>query len=478
MDLEHYPKKNNRKRKRKRKNKNNRERIKEEPLNYSSNDEAFFENNRSKIMKLSLVNYESPSYKKQMGNYNINTQCKTNPKTGNSTNFNFSTYNKNNNNPFDFNMVTSTENKKTVNIPETILISSFDESLHQLDLSNASLICNANSDQDFDDDELMMEMELNYTYIPEQYLLEYIHSMSQTMTTECSPNKKKTTYFSLNYEPVQKTNSIYIVIDTNMFIDKLETISNILQILFCDGTSPVIYVPWIVVQELDNIKDGYNLSRPLTHHLRKQCRKAIQFINDCLVAKKGNFIGESIMESATTTNIDLSSDDSILKTCLRMAQQKITIMLTSNLDLRNKCNGKNIYSCCPNTVVNFLHGYNKKTCQMNAVHQISKRLSLLLSLMFNIQGKEVDKRIIHGSYDFKMCITYMKNFKDVIFKSELCRKVVDDLHDILCRNKFNEKGLIESSLSLLTYLKSDADKKYGSIIDRCIEEVTELKKKH
>ncbi|XP_017778021.1 PREDICTED: transcriptional protein SWT1-like [Nicrophorus vespilloides] len=457
-----------------------KESVHKEPVQISRGEERCLANNRLKRLRASLGSSESPIKKRvKSDDHNVTTpaQSRLNSTKMCPSSPNISAHN---NNVSNCHMITSTPNKRTSTIDisdvepplkkhETAVVSSSGDSMYHSDLSNVSLICNASTERDLDNCD--MEMDTDNASMSEEHILDDIQSLRK-QREDGSPQKTNFSYFNLKYENIQKSDNIYIVVDTNVFIDKLQTIIDILKITFCDDTKPVIYVPWMVIQELDYFKDGYGVK---SKQLQKECRKAIKFINECLVAKKDNLIGESAMESAQNQYQGRSADDSILGSCLRIAQQNTTILMSSDVNLRNKCLINKIDPYCPTKVLEFLRNYKKTKNQVDAIENVSKSISFLLSYILKSDSFVESSDL---PWEFKKCVSYMKKSYDDLFRSGMqkqCRKVINDLSDLLDSEDINEHTLIELSLSLLLYLKAGKPM-YQLNIQKCIEEVTDIKK--
>lgn len=352
-------------------------------------------------------------------------------------------------------------------------------------ISNVSLLCHANNSTREDIDIENMD----WSPISEEQLLSNIREARESLFSvqnqqQLALNKNKD--FSVGH---LNTENLFVVVDTNIFIDKLQTVINIMHISYADDSQPVIYVPWMVIQELDYFKDGYSLSEkhPVSKIIQTRCRKAVKFINECLIAGKQNFKGQPVQRAAETRLKGHSADDSILSCCVQLFSEGFdVILLSSDTNLRNKAMISNIRAFAPIEIMNELKKKSlKKT--FNFVDEISKKLALICSFVLHFEIKahygerHYEQQLFKDlPWQFRDCIKYMREHFDPVFRSHLpkqCRKVVDDLHEFLFVNEaiVNEIKFTELCLSLLIYLQTGLPK-YETNIHNTIQEIKELER--
>ena len=119
--------------------------------------------------------------------------------------------------------------------------------------------------------------------------------------------------------------SIYIVVDTNVFIDRLE---DILSIIKKPQTQPyIVYIPWIVLQELDGLKSNRN------DKLQKAARKAAREIEGLFHAHNKRLSGQNgkmDQEAKEIFSIDNPlNDDKIIQACLQLRKDGKNVQLIS-----------------------------------------------------------------------------------------------------------------------------------------------------
>ncbi|XP_058790584.1 transcriptional protein SWT1-like isoform X2 [Phymastichus coffea] len=127
----------------------------------------------------------------------------------------------------------------------------------------------------------------------------------------------------------KKTNALYIIIDTNVFLSNLPFVEEVRDSQSEKFGRPFIVIPWTVLQELDYIKDNKDNSR--SHALKLNARKAVDFLNKHFSAKHPRFLGQTPTD--VEKNKQLFSvecpDDEILQTCLQVKDSTRTAVLLS-----------------------------------------------------------------------------------------------------------------------------------------------------
>lgn len=164
---------------------------------------------------------------------------------------------------------------------------------------------------------------------------------SSVISTEKSPPASGSSE-SLPQNDEQKKDSsktFFVVVDTNVFCHNLIFLSNILNMKFPSSGYATLVIPYIVLQELDNIKHN-------SAELEVSSNKAIQFINEKLQKRHPQVRGQSAINENTLLINALNPDDSIINCCLQIKGTTNKVILLSNdINLRNKaiCNQINAY---------------------------------------------------------------------------------------------------------------------------------------
>ncbi|KAM4861380.1 transcriptional protein SWT1 isoform 2-T10 [Thomomys bottae] len=129
---------------------------------------------------------------------------------------------------------------------------------------------------------------------------------------------------------------LLIVIDTNILMNHLKFV-RILKTTEIPGFDRlVLIIPWVVVQELDRMKEG-----KLLKHAQHKAIPAIHFINDSLKNQDRKLWGQSIQLASQKLYglSDENNDDRVLKCCLQYQELfpcSLVILCTDDRNLRSK----------------------------------------------------------------------------------------------------------------------------------------------
>ncbi|XP_066156939.1 transcriptional protein SWT1 isoform X2 [Euwallacea fornicatus] len=123
-----------------------------------------------------------------------------------------------------------------------------------------------------------------------------------------------------------------VVVDTNVFMHDLTVIRELLDYkVSSDLHKLVIYIPFMVLQELDYHKDRSG------SHLKSLALAAQKFINKLLSESDSRIVGQSVGDGCLQMGIGKSPDDKILACCLQAKTKFDSVILLSNdINLRNK----------------------------------------------------------------------------------------------------------------------------------------------
>ncbi|XP_036768447.2 transcriptional protein SWT1 isoform X1 [Manis pentadactyla] len=129
---------------------------------------------------------------------------------------------------------------------------------------------------------------------------------------------------------------LLIVIDTNILMNHFKFVRVLKKTEIPGYDSLVLIIPWVVVQELDRMKDG-----KLLKCARHKAIPAVHFINDSLRNQDRKLWGQSIQLASQKLYglSDENNDDRVLKCCLQYQQLfpcSFVILCTDDRNLRNK----------------------------------------------------------------------------------------------------------------------------------------------
>ncbi|XP_046414257.1 transcriptional protein SWT1 isoform X2 [Neodiprion fabricii] len=224
--------------------------------------------------------------------------------------------------------------KKTSHLEKTSIDSSVDE--------RADVFLNHAVAQHADEAAFFEEME--WEPIEQEKLIIEVQEVRMHLSTDVGATEQKPpncTVNGLEFSHVSENRNqtvVYIVVDTNVFLSNLKTVTEILE--GCHQTKfqykPVVVVPWMVLQELDYIKDN-KLQRKSTH-LQRSAKIAVDLLFQYFSSNHPRLQGQTAADAAsnkTKYHTD-SPDDEILQTCLKIREFGCTVVLLSND--KNLCN--------------------------------------------------------------------------------------------------------------------------------------------
>uniref|UniRef100_A0A8C3L382 Transcriptional protein SWT1 n=1 Tax=Chrysolophus pictus TaxID=9089 RepID=A0A8C3L382_CHRPC len=152
--------------------------------------------------------------------------------------------------------------------------------------------------------------------------------------------------------------NILVVIDTNIMISHLEFVKSLKSEDIPGVGKLALIIPWVVLQELDNLKKGKMLV-----HVRQKAVPAVQFIYACLKNQDPKLWGQS-MQLASQKIYGLSdenNDDRVLQCCLQyqsLFPQAVVILCTDDKNLCNKAIVCEVKALCKVDLVTALLNLN------------------------------------------------------------------------------------------------------------------------
>ncbi|XP_067391221.1 transcriptional protein SWT1 isoform X2 [Emydura macquarii macquarii] len=157
--------------------------------------------------------------------------------------------------------------------------------------------------------------------------------------------------------------NLLIVIDTNIMISHLQFIMT-LKTRDIPGVGRLaLIIPWVVLQELDNLKKGKVLQ-----HVRHKAVPAVGFIYTCLKNQDSKLWGQS-MQLASQKIYGLSdenNDDRVLQCCLQyqsLFPQAFVILCTDDKNLCSKALVSDVKALCKTDLVTALQNLNVNSHQ-------------------------------------------------------------------------------------------------------------------
>ncbi|KAJ7415315.1 hypothetical protein BTVI_38631 [Pitangus sulphuratus] len=163
--------------------------------------------------------------------------------------------------------------------------------------------------------------------------------------------------------------NILVVIDTNIMISHLEFVRSLKSEDIPGVDRLALIIPWVVLQELDNLKKGKMLQ-----HVRDKAIPAVQFIYKCLKNQDSKLWGQS-MQLASQKIYGLSdenNDDRVLQCCLQyqsLFPQAVVILCTDDKNLCNKAIVSEVKAFCKADLVAALQSVHVNRPQSCAEQQ-------------------------------------------------------------------------------------------------------------
>uniref|UniRef100_A0A8C5UBQ5 Transcriptional protein SWT1 n=1 Tax=Malurus cyaneus samueli TaxID=2593467 RepID=A0A8C5UBQ5_9PASS len=151
--------------------------------------------------------------------------------------------------------------------------------------------------------------------------------------------------------------NILVVIDTNIMISHLEFVRSLKSEDIPGVDRLALIIPWVVLQELDNLKKGKMLQ-----HVRDKAIPAVQFIYKCLKSQDSKLWGQS-MQLASQKIYGLSdenNDDRVLQCCLQyqnLFPQALVVLCTDDKNLCNKAIVSEVKAFCKADLVSALQNH-------------------------------------------------------------------------------------------------------------------------
>ncbi|CAO1388406.1 unnamed protein product [Diamesa tonsa] len=177
--------------------------------------------------------------------------------------------------------------------------------------------------------------KMDWEEIPSEKVVEKVQNVRNNpdMSSMSSNNKVRTSHRNVQHSE----DHFYCVIDTNVFLSNLDVIKTMVGRIYKNIGKAVVYVPYMVLNELDKIKTyGDNLAR--------HAQRAIKVINDNMKIKNPHFCAQSATDQMRIIQIQCG-DDLILNACLQINNITPKVLLLSNdINLRNKAHANHI--CC------------------------------------------------------------------------------------------------------------------------------------
>ncbi|KAM4659512.1 transcriptional protein SWT1 isoform 3-T7 [Amazona ochrocephala] len=205
------------------------------------------------------------------------------------------------------------------------------------------------------DQEMQIVEDLHAARVQKRMVLPVVETCGELTSMEIDLPEQD---LNISAEAFTSGLNILVVIDTNIMISHLEFVKS----LKCENVPGVgrlaLIIPWVVLQELDNLKKGKMLQ-----HVRDKAIPAVQFIYMCLKNQDSKLWGQS-MQLASQKIYGLSdenNDDRVLQCCLQyqnLFPQAVVILCTDDKNLCNKAIVSEVKAFCKADLVTVLQNLN------------------------------------------------------------------------------------------------------------------------
>nr|CAH7720424.1 unnamed protein product [Callosobruchus chinensis] len=235
-----------------------------------------------------------------------------------------------------------------------------------------------------------------------------------------------------------KLKDICVVVDTNIFISYLSKVKEIASMKPNGNIKPVVYIPWMVIQELDLMKDTSSKSK-----LKSNIMSSMKFINKRLQEQDPRVIGQTVWEVENQKHIGSTPDDKILSCCMQVATKYETVILVSNdMNLKNKALINSITAC---SVQEVSQKIGDKLANNRKFKFMMQKMSILCSSIIcecarDTFGTTWNKMhmLSDAPWSFTECLKRINKYWKTVFQDKImkhCIKTCDDLYKLIKCNK-------------------------------------------
>ncbi|XP_060088380.1 transcriptional protein SWT1 [Heteronotia binoei] len=182
------------------------------------------------------------------------------------------------------------------------------------------------------DEEMQIVEDLHAARADKKIVLPVVETCGELTSMEIDPPDDEASKSSRN---ISDMNTL-IVIDTNILISHLKFIKTLKNTDIPGIGKFVLVIPWVVLQELDNLKRGKILA-----NVAQKAIPAVHFIHLCLKDQDPKLWGQSVQLASQQTyglNIE-NNDDRVLQCCLqyqKLFPEAEVVLLTDDKNLCNK----------------------------------------------------------------------------------------------------------------------------------------------
>ncbi|XP_044295218.1 transcriptional protein SWT1 isoform X2 [Varanus komodoensis] len=255
-----------------------------------------------------------------------------------------------------------TESTKDIGNPRILGNKSKPVAFHTTQSAEASCSsCEAIEDAD-EDQEMQIVEDLHAARIDNKMALPVVQTCGELTSMEIDLRDDES---NMSFRSLSGLNTL-IVVDTNIMIRHLEYIKFLKNRVIPGIGRFVLVIPWVVLQELDNLKKGKILA-----NVGQRAIPAVNFIYVCLKNQDPKLWGQSMqLASEKTDGFSVrNNDDRVLQCCLQyqsLFPQAEVVLLT---DDKNLCNKALVSEVRAFSKADFVTALQKLTGEAVAVNQ-------------------------------------------------------------------------------------------------------------
>uniref|UniRef100_A0A8C8LZH9 Transcriptional protein SWT1 n=1 Tax=Oncorhynchus tshawytscha TaxID=74940 RepID=A0A8C8LZH9_ONCTS len=185
------------------------------------------------------------------------------------------------------------------------------------------------------DQEMQLVEELHLARSEKRLELNVVEIYGELTSMDIDPSEEGITFTLSKEEDLQQ--DLIIVLDTNIFLSHLDFVKKMRSHGLGALGLPTVLVPWVVLQELDSLKNRKRLSSSVAH----LATPAVHYIYTCLKSQEPRLWGQS-MQQASQSSQGLNAennDDRVLQCCLQyqsLYPEGALILCTNDKNLCSK----------------------------------------------------------------------------------------------------------------------------------------------
>ncbi|XP_041696447.1 transcriptional protein SWT1 isoform X1 [Coregonus clupeaformis] len=185
------------------------------------------------------------------------------------------------------------------------------------------------------DQEMQLVEELHLARSEKRLELNVVEIYGELTSMDIDPSEEGATFTFSKEEDLQQ--DLIVVLDTNILLSHLDFVKKIRSHGLGALGLPTVLVPWVVLQELDSLKNRKRLSSSVAH----LATPAVHYIYTCLKSQEPRLWGQSMQQASQSSqglNVE-NNDDRVLQCCLQyqsLYREGALILCTNDKNLCSK----------------------------------------------------------------------------------------------------------------------------------------------